>query len=459
VIATGAILTNSGVAAQTPEQIELGRQLFMEETFDGNGRTCATCHPPSNNFTVDPAYIRTLKGNDPLFLVGPSMPELKSIEVRNLIRNNALFLENVDGLDQPGVLRSVPHTLALRTSLNPDSNVTKTHATGWSGDGAPGAGSIRDFATGAVIQHFTKRPNRIAGIDFRLPTEQELDALEAFQLSLGRQEDVILANLTFADDFVEAGKALFEGAPSRDGEGRRCSGCHSNAGAQDEDGINRNRATGAAQHPNAPACLAGFIAPLDGGFGSNPDTTISRADVCGKGPKGGPKALATYQGDETMNTPPLIEAADTPPFFHNNIVDTIEEAVEFYTSEAFNESLTGDRNAFVLTHDQINHIGAFLRALNVLENIRSSNAYDGRAIDQAELAPRELLVELAIAETTDAIEVLTEGPVQLFAETVDLLRDARELEQQALAQNPPNAELLEEAIALKEAARGEMVAP
>ena len=45
VIATGAILTNSGVAAQTPEQIELGRQLFMEETFDGNGRTCATCHP------------------------------------------------------------------------------------------------------------------------------------------------------------------------------------------------------------------------------------------------------------------------------------------------------------------------------------------------------------------------------------------------------------------------------
>ena len=160
-----------------------------------------------------------------------------------------------------------------------------------------------------------------------------------------------------------------------------------------------------------------------------------------------------------MNTPPLIEAADTPPFFHNNIVDTIEEAVEFYTSEAFNESLTGDRNAFVLTHDQINHIGAFLRALNVLENIRSSNAYDGRAIDQAELAPRELLVELAIAETTDAIEVLTEGPVQLFAETVDLLRDARELVQQALAQNPPNAELLEEAIALKEAARGEMVAP
>ena len=127
-----------------------------------------------------------------------------------------------------------------------------------------------------------------------------------------------------------------------------------------------------------------------------------------------------------MNTPPLIEAADTPPFFHNNIVDTIEEAVEFYTSEAFNESLTGDRNAFVLTHDQINQIGAFLRALNVLENIRSSNAYDGRAIDQAELAPRELLVELAIAETTDAIEVLTEGPVQLFAETVDLLRDARD---------------------------------
>ena len=58
--------------------------------------------------------------------------------------------------------------------------------TGWSGDGAPGTGSLREFAIGAVTQHFTKTLARTAGRDFRLPTEHQLDAMEAFQLSLGR---------------------------------------------------------------------------------------------------------------------------------------------------------------------------------------------------------------------------------------------------------------------------------
>lgn len=61
--------------------------------------------------------------------------------------------------------------------------------TGWSGDGAPESGSLRSFAVGAVIQHFTNTLNRVPGVDFRLPTDEELDALEAFQFSLGRQSD------------------------------------------------------------------------------------------------------------------------------------------------------------------------------------------------------------------------------------------------------------------------------
>jgi cytochrome c peroxidase len=459
-IAAWAILTSSGVAAQTAEQIELGRQLFMEETFEGNGRTCATCHPPSNNFTVDPAWIRTLKGNDPIFLTGPSMPELKSIEVRNLLRNHALFLENVDGPDQPGVLRSAPHTLALRLSRTPDATVAaeKADATGWSGDGSPDDGSFKSFAKGAVIQHFTKSPNRVAGVDFRLPTEEEL--------SLGRQAeiDIAPAALSFTDDFVNTGRDLFISAPTRNDTGS-CNFCHNNAGAiaQFPPGVNRNFATGTNQLANAPACLAGFVAPLDGGFGSQAGLPVARADVCGKGPKSGPKAFSTYQGDMTMNTPPLIEAADTPPFFHNNSAATIEDAVAFYTSDIFHASpgSAGGGGAFVLSKEQINQIAAFLRALNVLENIRSSNEYDRRATqagDPATEAPAEFLVELAIAETTDAIQVLTGGPVQLFPGTlaVQLLQEARELERQALEQDPVNTDLLADAIARKDAAQAEM---
>ena len=463
---TGAawiILTSGAVTAQTadPALIEEGRKLFMEETFEGNGRTCATCHPPTNNFTIDPEYIRTLKGNDPLFLTGPSMPELKDVEVRQLLRNNALVLENVDGFDNPGVLRGVPHTLALRGSLKPDVQVDAAgikEATGWSGDGSPD-GTLRGFAIGAVIQHLTKSPERVPGRDFRLPTQHELDALNAFQLSLGRQEEIDIASLNFTDDFVTNGRDLFLNAPSRNGAGRSCNACHRNAGAGDGNGVNRNRATGTNLSPNAPACLSGFKAPFDGGFGIEPVEDVARADICGKGPKGGPEATAAFRGDMSLNVPPLIEAADTPPFFHNNSAATIEDAVAFYTSDTFNNFIAGAGNAFVLDKDEVNQIAAFMRALNVQENIRSSNVYDTRANDPAELAPRKLLVDLAIAETTDAIEDLTKAPVQLFVSTdvLQLLQDAQNLERQAAKQDPPDAELLDQAIALKETARDAMV--
>jgi hypothetical protein len=231
--------------------VERGRQLFMNETFNGNGRTCATCHPPTNNLTIDPAFIATLPVDDPLF-VSEFNPDLAELENSTMLRNHGLILENVDGLDKPGVFRGVPHALGLRVSMtvNPEGDdrltrpdgSTVVHATGWSGDGAPGDGSLRSFAIGAVVQHFPKTLNRVPGEDFRLPTNAELDALEAFQMSLGRQAEIDLAPMSFADPDVHAGKDLFEGV----GVNRGCSFCHSNAGANDADGHNRNFATNAA---------------------------------------------------------------------------------------------------------------------------------------------------------------------------------------------------------------------
>jgi len=60
-------------------------------------------------------------------------------------------------------------------------------------------GSLRDFAIGAIIQHLPLTLERSAfdtdengnprKPDFRFATEAELDALEAFMLSIGRQEE------------------------------------------------------------------------------------------------------------------------------------------------------------------------------------------------------------------------------------------------------------------------------
>ena len=67
--------------------------------------------------------------------------------------------------------------------------------TGWSGDGAPGNGALNAFATGAVTQHFTKTLSRVGGVDFRLPTQTELNNMEAYLRSTGRLSELSLANV------------------------------------------------------------------------------------------------------------------------------------------------------------------------------------------------------------------------------------------------------------------------
>src|SRR3989454_12667340 len=178
--------------------IAKGRDIFFNETFDGNGRTCGSCHPEQNNFTLDPRFIATLPVNDPLFVAEFNDALSKNFENPDLMRQFGLILENVDGfedLENKFVMRGVPHTLALR-----------------------------EFATGAVRQHFTKTLNRVEGEDFRLPTAEELNALEAFQLSLGRQADLDLNTLVLKGALPEQGRQLFL-------DEERCNVCHRDAGS------------------------------------------------------------------------------------------------------------------------------------------------------------------------------------------------------------------------------------
>ena len=104
------------VQSASANLVKLGEQLFFQETFKGNGRTCGTCHPAENNFTLDPAFIATLPPKNPLF-VAEFIPALKeNFEKPALMRKHALILENLDGFDDLKnhfVMRAIPHTLAL----------------------------------------------------------------------------------------------------------------------------------------------------------------------------------------------------------------------------------------------------------------------------------------------------------------------------------------------------------
>ena len=369
------------------ELIDRGREIFFNETFAGNGRTCGSCHPSENNFTIDAAFIAKLPDDDPLF-VAEFNPDLKAnFENPRLMRMFGLILENQDGfddLDNNFNMRGVPHTLGLPNSVASRNGPQ----TGWSGDGAPGDGSIRSFATGAVIQHFTKTLNRIDGIDFRLPTDEELDALEAFQLSLGNQEELKLP-LPLKGIVALRGQSIFN-----DINTGKCFACHSNAGANGDPNIfgpnagNLNFNTGVEALPDQPADLVEELNPPDDGFGA--------------------------PGDSTFNTPSLLEAADTGPFFHNNSVETIEGAVAFYNGNSFNNSAAGQLLAGAtgsginLDATQVVAVAAFLRVINALENIKQSTEFLESFVTREFLGNEKFdeLLERAGNETNDALQVL-----------------------------------------------------
>lgn len=414
-----------------------GERVFFNETFDGNGRTCGTCHRAEDNFALSPAFIATLGPDDALF-VSETNPDLaNNFENARLIRELAMILENQDGFDDLANnfnMRGVPHTLALNTSIASAAGPQ----TGWSGDGSPGDGSLRSFAVGAVIQHFTKTINRVADVDFRLPTDAELDALEAFQLSLGRQEEITLP-LPLKGIVALRGQELFI-----DRTQGKCNACHFNAGANGDPGIfgptagNLNFNTGVEDLPDQPADLTGELVPPDDGLGT--------------------------PGSGEFNTPTLVEAADTGPFFHNNSVETIEGAVAFYNGDAFNNSPAGalligaTGSGINLDATQVVAVAAFLRVINSLENIREGLSLLDSAYPEYRISSerRTNLIRRAGFEIDDARQVLTGAGLHPHAAAH--LLEAHALVQRALGPGKGKTKrLIEEAAAELERARARMV--
>jgi hypothetical protein len=254
--------------------------------------------------------------------------------------------------------------------------------TGWSGDGSPGRGSLNEFAFGAIVQHFPLTLRRVPGVDFRVPTQAELDALEAFQLFSGRQRSPRMFSVTFADAAAESGKNLFFGVGN-------CVACHRDMTGGN---ISLDVNTGVEEMSRA------IGVPVDGGAG-----TFDRG-VFGFGNGG-------------FNVPPLVEAADTAPFFHNGLVNTIEDAVAFYQSDFFLRSPGTSFGIPQLDPQRIRDIAAFLRVVNALENVRQVKKRTAFVRDHRSSGNTAILT-VAIADCEDAIADLADrqlGPAALHA--------------------------------------------
>lgn len=436
---TASINRQSGVAvadgilpAHYPNAglINRGRQVFFKETFNGNGRTCGTCHPENNNHTLDPTFIATLPDDDPLFVAERPAPNplARNFEKPELMRKVGLILENTNGfsdLENNFTMRSVPHLLGMRTSLSPPSELASdgtdlppNERTGWSGDGSPSniavspqtRGTLRDFAVGAVIQHFPKTLNRTPGEDFRLPTEAELDALEAYMLSLGRQQEFDdLTQISLTDARADMGRRNYLGENLANGI--PCNACHMNGGANTDpsfdfpasvtppafEASNRSFAPRVEELLDQPGDLViGGQLPFDDGFRS---------------------------GTNLFNVPTVIEAADTGPFFHSNQIDTVEGLIAFYTSQRHlrNGDVLGP--IVGLNGSQVANVGAFMRVVNADDNLRIAIELITEARQLYRWRDRRTNLRLARAEIRDALEVLEGGHLH-FDDAVPLIRRA-----------------------------------
>jgi cytochrome c peroxidase len=431
-------------AADFAKLLAQGRQLFVNEQFNGNGRRCGTCHVESNNFTIDPDFISKLPPTDPLFVAETNPALAVNFEKPNLMRKLGVFLENVDGYDDLAskfILRSVQNVQALTNSTKrPDPslgmdfssnslNADPPERLGWSNDGAP----LLEFAIVAIGQHATRTLHRRPGVDFRVPTDQELDALAAYQLALGRQEDFNLTKLQLKSKFATLGQILYLDTGNIGQAGHKnCNACHFNAGGTSAVSFNshslgfpkldstpRGFNMGAPTNVNDLPLARDLGLPRDGGFGVLPLPNGGFGNFCTVAICGMLLTVAIcgmLLPFEEFNTPPLVESADTAPFFHNHTVKDLESAIAFYGRPEFQSPKSiGNPNAIPIqisadpNDPEVQELAAFLRVLNALENIRSSINIAERGRTMASEADAHDLARLAYAETADAIKVLSAG--------------------------------------------------
>jgi hypothetical protein len=387
------------VGALEVDPIAEGKRLFTEETFGGNGRTCATCHVLSLNARLTPAnvaerFAKVGETFDPLFIAEPTM-NLNTLTINRVVnfpdgailvgssthgttvrarvltrvsstkylvqggispafgagrtvRNGTtsarvvrIVAGDLTALESPAKLRgkstskSFPQGRAL-ILVNPDDfdhhvfrksphlqNLQLTSPFGF--DNRFG---LEEFSVRAVRQHFTRSIRRREGIDFRLPTAEELEHLSAFMLSLRSVPDFNQAH--FARTAAQRrGQNLFLAAG--------CGGCH-------------------------------FDTVL-GGRGEDPfvfATGVNNQPINGRdGDRLPPELPVDAQGRSLREiaVPGLFNLKNNAPFFHDASAATLEEVIAFYRSDTFAQSDVGRFIDIRLTDAQVPDLVTFLSCL------------------------------------------------------------------------------------------------
>jgi cytochrome c peroxidase len=294
---------------------EAGRRVFFEETFSGNGRTCATCHDPRNEFTVSPELIQEryrLEPSHPLFRPIDSDDgagaDYTTLLTHALFRVHVPLHASVTVVDRPDdrqitVWRGVP------AIVNVGLSGPYLH------DGR--ATTLERQALGAINGHMEPR---------RRPTARELAALKVFEGEMYYPQRLRVVDDT--SDLVPrpVGFSLPVQSPAalrgRELFDLRCLRCHGGelGDTPTEPGTSQftNVLVSDVNEPNLPLLRLSFRL-TDG-------TTVETFT-----PDPGRAAITGDIRDlNAFDTPSLRGVKHTAPYFHDNSATTLHEVVVHY---------------------------------------------------------------------------------------------------------------------------------
>jgi cytochrome c peroxidase len=293
----------------------LGEDVFFHETFGGNGRTCATCHDPRNEFTVSPALVRARYEAD------PTHPLFRPIDSDDGAGNSYQTL-----LDH--ALFKV--TIALHPNISIVGAPSQRTITVWRG--APSIANVR--LTGPYLQdgRATSLPEQAAGAiaghmqPARKANKRELEALDVFQReffyplrirALVDSTDTLPKPPGFTIEATSTsavrGKASFD---------LHCRQCHDGElmDMPRDPGVSRfaNAFVSDSNLLNLPIYFLNFRQP-DGTTITTVSADPGRAAITGD--------LADLN---KFDTPSLRGVKHTAPYFHDNSADTLDDVIRHY---------------------------------------------------------------------------------------------------------------------------------
>jgi cytochrome c peroxidase len=323
-------------AAVSDDVLKEGRRLFNHETFGGNGRTCKTCHSPSNGtLTLDQIADRFAEDpTGPLFR-GDGTDDGAGTGTSRIRADGTILIplplpSGVIALDDPTAA-----TVTLRRGIPSTINTPGLDPVLMYDGRAP---NLVEQARGAITDH---AENTIE------PTEDQLEAIALFQ----QNTDHFYSSQALRD-FAFGGPppVLPEGNTESERRGRRffddvpldppstrgmCAICHSGPMLNTSNGFN-------------PLPVPPFFVPagtrfqsiLSGEFLPNGDPfraylITGTGEVVVSSDPGHALTTGDFRGFPFGNLgefkiPTLWNVKNTAPYFHNNAAKSLDEVLEHY---------------------------------------------------------------------------------------------------------------------------------